>query len=539
LSASIAKRSRSSTSLNFPSRAHGHGCVADFLSPRQDKIAGEILDALLSLQKTFEQRMSRLENAMLRHGVQLDPAGPLAAPTTEVPYPEDAARPQSPGSAGPVAEDADMMSPTVDASVPHAPPAPSVEAGGMRAAPSDVEEDAELEPGPVIKPGRPSIPQNHTTLAAFLLKWKPISALVQGILEAENVKYVDEFPISQEEKRGLLRIWGRGEGKESSSLRADKIERDSLRDTGVIEAAMDDVSDAGVSSPADCWGTANGSLGPIDAKSTITTQGLDLSESTVWKYVQSYQDNIQNMHPLIAPADLNALVKSFLETVQLHSNRQAARSSASGGGVSIAKFVTTPVPQYETGSKRKRSPSLDSSDSPTSVPRPVRPIFSRSIASALVLLILALGKICLHKDRIPDVVPAGDVSQGSPMVRNGYPPSPGQGSSPSTIQSTTSMPSPKEGPEKSGPSRRSSLQGQGAPAVKGGVSLKRNLDVIPGLDYFACATDIMGGQLAGTSLRHIYCYLLAGLYHGQLGRVLESYAYIKEAGFALQIRLRP
>jgi hypothetical protein len=65
------------------------------------------------------------------------------------------------------------------------------------------------------------------------------------------------------------------------------------------------------------------------------------------------------------------------------------------------------------------------------------------------------------------------------------------------------------------------------------------LDVIHGLDYFAYATDILGGQLAGTSLRHIYAYLLAGLYHGQLGRVLESYAYIKEAGFALQIKLRP
>lgn len=70
-------------------------------------------------------------------------------------------------------------------------------------------------------------------------------------------------------------------------------------------------------------------------------------------------------------------------------------------------------------------------------------------------------------------------------------------------------------------------------------NMDRNMDVIPGLDYFAYATDIIGGQLAGTSLRHIHAHILAGLYHGQLGRVMESYAHIKEAGMALQIKMRP
>ncbi|KAL1840440.1 hypothetical protein VTJ49DRAFT_478 [Mycothermus thermophilus] len=498
---------------------------------QQDKIAAEILDALVSLQKTFDQRMARLERAMARQGIQLDPPGPSAEPA----FSEDAGRPASAGSGAPAAEDTEMLSPGGEAAVAQAPP-PPVETAEPRAPASDLEEDAEVEPGPLVKPGVPSIPHNHTTLAAFLLKWRPISVLVRGILEAENVRYVDEFPISQEEKRGVLRIWGRGEGKESSSLRADKSERDNLRDLGPMEVALDDVSDVGVSSPADCWGTASGSLGPIDGKSSIITQGLDLTESTVLKYVKSYQDNIQNMHPLIAPADLHGMVKSFLDSVQLNSNRQ---SRGSGGGMNIAKFVGTPTPQFETGMKRKRSPPPpDGTESPSSSPRPPRPIFPRSINSALVLLVLALGKICLHKDRIPDVVPASDAPQSSPLVRNGYPPSPGQASSPSNTQSSAGLPSPKEAPERPGPSRRSSMQGQ-APTLKGGVSLKRNLDVIPGLDYFACATDIMGGQLAGTTFRHICSYLLAGLYHGQLGRVLESYAYIKEAGYAIQVRMRP
>jgi len=75
--------------------------------------------------------------------------------------------------------------------------------------------------------------------------------------------------------------------------------------------------------------------------------------------------------------------------------------------------------------------------------------------------------------------------------------------------------------------------------MKSGYSHKRNLDVIPGLDYFAYATDILGGHMGGTTLRHIQAWILAGLYHGQLGRVMESYAYIKEAGLALQIKMRP
>ena len=51
--------------------------------------------------------------------------------------------------------------------------------------------------------------------------------------------------------------------------------------------------------------------------------------------------------------------------------------------------------------------------------------------------------------------------------------------------------------------------------------------------------DILGGQLSGATLTHVYTNLLAGLYHGQLGRVVESYAYIRQASYALQVQLRP
>ncbi|KAK4237469.1 hypothetical protein C8A03DRAFT_34586 [Achaetomium macrosporum] len=485
---------------------------------QQDKIAADILDTLLLLRdrfEAFEQRMDKLEREMVR-------IRPSADLQTE-PAPDEDERPESAGSAPPTAEDAN--SPSAEDASAAKPDMNTLEAITIT---RDMMEEKEVEPGPIVPPGVPSIPHNHTTLAAFLLKWPPISVLVRGILEAENVKYVDEFPIRQEERRGLLRIWGRGEGLESS-IRVDKADREALRDAGAMEVVQDDVSDAGgAPSPLDCWGGISGSPGPIDGKPVVAMQTLDFSETIVWKYVQSYQDNIQNMHPLIIPVELKAMVKVFLNTVQQSMSRQPR-------GSNIAKFVGTPSSQPETGSKRKRSPAPDGAESPSASPKSAKPVFQRSINNALVLLVLALGKICLHKDRIPDVVPVSEPVHSSPAARNGYPASPTQASSPSH----SSHPSPKEGSERPpGPSRRSSFQG-GGPSAKGGTSLKRNLDVIPGLDYFAYATDILGGQLAGTSLRHIYAYLLAGLYHGQLGRVLESYAYIKEAGFALQIKMRP
>jgi hypothetical protein len=88
------------------------------------------------------------------------------------------------------------------------------------------------------------------------------------------------------------------------------------------------------------------------------------------------------------------------------------------------------------------------------------------------------------------------------------------------------------------PSRRASFQGPLA-TVRAPISTKRNLDVIHGLDYFATATDIIGNQLGGASLRHVHANILAGLYHGQLGRVVESFAYIAHASKIILTILRP
>lgn len=188
------------------------------------------------------------------------------------------------------------------------------------------------------------------------------------------------------------------------------------------------------------------------------------------------------------------------------------------------------------GFKRKRSPGANEQVEGT-VGLPYRAgTPQRSITTALVLMMLALGKICEHRGKIPDVINDNPLnSNGSPFSKNGHPPSPLQYSPPPMSSQSSGLPSPQEA-ERSFPSRRTSTDGpiSGTPLPN-----LRNLDVIPGLAYFAVATDIIGNQLGGNSLQHVHVNILAGLYHGQLGRVLESHAYIHEACRALQVILQP
>lgn len=506
-------------------------------------MAADILDAITNFQAYFEKRMSKIERTLGKHGTR------LGLPSDGILEDDDAHRPTSGATLGHAADETFSYSPenvTNSTEMEVEPQSVETDADAHQFAASqqarstlrDLAKDEEMEdepPGPPVAPGQPAIPLYHTTLASLLLKWKPIRQVVQHHLDREGIKYVDEFPIQQEERRGLLRLFGRGEGQGNGL-----VEREGSVDQGRWEA-YDDYSDTGAPSPADCWGTIGGLTPPVagDSKGAVNVPTLDFTEHLVWTYVKSYQDNIQNMHPLIIPKELNAMVHLFLENVR---RTTAKRSNKYGEAGNVARFADMrDQTSSDIGQKRKRSPGVGPSATPpgvTPIPsKPAKPVFERSIQNALVLLVLALGKICLCKEKIPEVVPVNDPSQGSPVIRNGHPLSPMQGSPPSyaPMPLSSTLPSPKD----LAGSRRGSFQ-SGTTSLPRIISVsKRNLDVIPGLDYFATATDILGGQLGGATLKHVYANILAGLYHGQLGRVLESYAYIRQAGYALQTKMRP
>ncbi|KAJ0128071.1 hypothetical protein HZ326_28827, partial [Fusarium oxysporum f. sp. albedinis] len=73
------------------------------------------------------------------------------------------------------------------------------------------EDEMEIEPGPPVSPGEPAIPINHTTLAGLLLEWPSIRELTKHHVEREGIRYISEYPISQEQNRGVLIVYGRGE----------------------------------------------------------------------------------------------------------------------------------------------------------------------------------------------------------------------------------------------------------------------------------------------------------------------------------------
>ena len=59
----------------------------------------------------------------------------------------------------------------------------------------------------------------------------------------------------------------------------------------------------------------------------------------------------------------------------------------------------------------------------------------------------------------------------------------------------------------------------------------RNIDVIPGLGYFAKALEILG-TLPGNDLQYVQATLLAGIYTAQLACVIESWTWIQQACIA-------
>lgn len=491
-----------------------------------DKAQADILDSLSNVQSSlhnilshmgrFDQRMVKLETILPKH---------IAASTlkTEPSIEEEYKRaPASPYVANGASTDPYYTDPHRD----H----PSSEPMPLRMM---AEDEMEVEPGPPVPPGEPAIPINHTTLAGLLLEWPSVRELTKHHIEREGIRYISEYPISQEQNRGVLIVYGRGEDSHPSRHVREPT------DHGNLDMA-DDSSDMASPSPAADWGQLGGLSPPdqVEYKGGVLAfdGNPDFSESKVWAYVESFKENILNMHPIIQPKLLDYWVRHFLDNLPA-SHPRSAKPQTSKPTFAVGGGSQTPE---AAGSKRKRSPGPDGSEPPTPAPqRAGRP--DRSIHSALVLTVLALGKVCLHRDNVPDVVHSTEpLPHGSPAIRNGaIPPSPNQGSPPgySSHSHSSGLPSPKE-QERNIHSRRSSIHGVGG--FRSGYSLKKNYEVIPGLEYFAYATDILGNHLgAYNNMKNVYANIFAGLYHGQLGRPMESFAFIHKASHKLQVIMRP
>ncbi|KAJ4303234.1 hypothetical protein N0V90_002127 [Kalmusia sp. IMI 367209] len=343
---------------------------------------------------------------------------------------------------------------------------------------------------------------DHKTPAHLLFaQWPSMSGFCSGISEIQALlkdgKKIEDYPLLLEQDRGLLRIWGVGEGHEPN---------DGAHGPSTPESHLDMDSPSPASVKEGLWGYP-----PVDNPSPSTVNGdyprrdafpgdkqvgglgpdgkPDFRNITLWRLYDSYMQNIHNLHPFLNPAKLRTMVREFGEVYS--PDRRNSAMSPSG------------IPERLNGGiKRKRSSSIYGDG--YGVDDFTKGNIERSLRNAIILLVLALGKCCAYTEKLP--APQNDKS----LVDGGAGGGAGGGSwgyfRDSPRSATASL-------------RSDTSETPGA----------RNIEVLPGMAYFAYATDILGNQQGGNTVAHAQAMLLAALYLGQYGRVLESWSWINNA----------
>ena len=138
--------------------------------------------------------------------------------------------------------------------------------------------------------------------------------------------------------------------------------------------------------------------------------------------------------------------------------------------------------------------------------------------NALMLLILAIGRVCEHKGALPRLVGEGEGYSSSNTAAK----SPSFGNTPHSV-ATPLFSTEAQTPDPVAPSPYSDSSA-GRYAGK-----PRNIDRIPGLAYFGYAAGILGEHHGSPDLVHVQASLLAGLYYGLIARVIDSWRWINTA----------
>jgi hypothetical protein len=378
-------------------------------------------------------------------------------------------------------------------------------------------------------------PEEHHTGAHHLMnKWTDIKKFFERA-DVRNEEYAHE----EEEKRSILDPfdWSQS-GSYNAFLPEFPHRSPSIGFTGDIPSS---------SSPSD--GGSWSSRFAMPNRPDIASQGglgpdgkLKLDEDTVRRLYDSYFKHMWIMHPFVDARDLKRMLERF---ISLYSSTSISPWSFPSIPEVQDSYVSLPL-------KRKRPTMAGDDHSTPSSPGGSLSGYSkrdsgRAIDHAIILLTLALGKILEHDNflledpstlRTRTSMSAGFAMSSQPTPSHGF-----IKPSPPTYYSSV----PMSGVSSPGFERPSSgADSRGSPGEKYSTTERRdrerrqyrNLEVIPGLAYFAPASLILGNQHAGNEIQHAQAYLLAGLYMGQLGRVLDSWNYIYTASRIVVVLLR-
>ena len=358
-----------------------------------------------------------------------------------------------------------------------------------------------------------SIHIDHTTGAHRLFKWKLIADLLSGTHRPINENYVMEY----EERKGLLRIYGKGQGVD----RYDGAQN-ANPSSPISSTSSEDPSRSPPSSDDDLWGFELGYPNPFEGAihnnevnhpGGLTSSGsLKLDRQTMTDLYASYHDNIHILHPFLDKARLRRMIDKVCRQYNPNDSHGTAQAS------SVSPFAPQSRPL-----KRKHSgddATIENGGNTTPRQASTEPKLARRVSTAVVLLVMALGKICLHTKPLP-----GFANETKNFPSSSHSTSPAT----HTLSPTTTVSSPMSIADISG----LSTQNRGSVSDASNQSNRRkgeqkNVDVIPGLAYFAKAVEILGA-LQGNDLQYVQANLLASIYTAQLACVIECWTWIQHA----------
>jgi len=374
----------------------------------------------------------------------------------------------------------------------------------------------------------------HTTGAHRLLRWPSIKMLLQGFPVDEN------YVMHQEEKKGQIRWYGKGQGPDQydGSLSAS--------DPGTPASQR---SEEGAT-PPDIWGTELGrpflSEGRFygsnhEHSGGLTPDGnLNMDWDVMKRLMQSYLDNIHVMHPFIHKNNL----RRMFDRVHTLTNPGASLPVRSS-------FVKEVINRTDRPMKRKHSSDQQAETGSSSAPNASRQNeqqLERRLSTAIVLLVMALGKICEHTEPLPGPVHVDTRGYSRTSQNLQAPPPPPE--SPLSVSSVLKD-SPRTGTAASplstssgGDARNplsSNTSAAGGTPQQGHRSMRvgdKNVDVVPGLAYYARAAEILGLMLNNNDLNSAQAFILAGLYTSQMACVIESWGWLQVAGRVCRFLIR-
>lgn len=359
-----------------------------------------------------------------------------------------------------------------------------------------------------IQPDVGGIPAEHTTSVENLRSWPSIKALYD-CAGLDNASTITEYEVAQ----GFLRPYGIGQT-------GDEVFEDKRSEIAASPAS--DHSDP--IEPEGLWGTNQ-------------LEGhLRLDEPTLTRLYENYFRHFHKLQPFLDRPRLKRMLDHFILKY---------KPTTSPPNSTTSPFAVPAIPadsNSSVSSKRSRTGHLGtpqsehqgiSPDFGADFPAPAKAM-EKALPNAIILLVVALGKISEHKRYFRSPARPGEkitISNNHASPQSTASPSNSVRPSPTSSHATVSSAHTPPAADRFDPLGRTS-NGEGTRRQI------RNIDIFPGLAYYVTATDILDsfvrmenvqGNFVGNQLHQIWAFLLAGLYMGQLCRAMESFGWIQKA----------